>query len=216
MLPYWSIVKHKSRGFAQAGKITFESDEFKKTCARHNCNSFAIEMEDTILDFGNDPCWIGIIGNLTINDKDEMEIDWIDRIPWQYQDYKSLYYGEVSNVLPPHQSFDYAIDIQAGKEPTWGPIYSLSGRELSVLKEYIKEMLDGDTIRPGKSSAGAPTMFVQKPHGKCSRLCVDYRGLNMVTIMNMRPLPLMNEIQDRVQGAMIFTKINLKAGFNII
>jgi hypothetical protein len=70
MLPYWWIFKHKSQGFADGGKITFESEECKKTWMRHNCNSFTIEIDDNILDFGNDPQWIGIIGNLTINDKD--------------------------------------------------------------------------------------------------------------------------------------------------
>jgi len=113
-----------------------------------------------------------------------MEIDWIDRIPWQYRDYKSLYNGEISNVLPPHRSFDHAIDIQAGKEPPWGPIHPLSKKELSVLKEFIKEMLDQGKIRPSESPAGAPILFIPKPHGRGLRLCVDYRRLNRVTIMN--------------------------------
>ena len=101
MLPYWWMVKYEPKGFADEGKISFESEECKRTCTRHNCNSFTIKIDDTIQRFGNDPQWIEIIGNLKINDKDEMEIDWIDSIPWQYQDYKSLYNGEIWNVLPP-------------------------------------------------------------------------------------------------------------------
>jgi len=145
-----------------------------------------------------------------------MEIDWVDRIPWQYRDHKSLYNGEISNVLPPHQSFDHAIDIQAGKEPSWGPIYTPSEEELSVLEEYIKEMLDQGKIHPSKSPAGAPILFVPKPHGRGQQLCVDYLGPNEVTIMNRRPLPLMNDLQHRIQGARIITKIELKAGFHLI
>jgi hypothetical protein len=125
-----------------------------------------IEVYNTILDFGNDLLWIGIFGNLKINDKNEMEIDWIDRIPWQYRDYKSLYNEEFSNVLPPHRLFDNAIDIQMGKEPPWGPIYALSGTELLVFKEYIKEMLDQGKIRPSKSPAGASILCVPKQHGR--------------------------------------------------
>jgi len=187
-------VKHKAKGSAEGGKISFESDDCKKTCTKHNCTSFTIEINDTILNFRNDPQWIGIIGNININDKDEMEIDWIDRIPWQYRDFKSLYNGEISNMLPPHQSFDHAIDIQAGKEPSWGRIYALPEKELSVLKEYNKEMLDQGKIRPSMSPAGAPILFVPKPHGRGLRLCVYYRGLNRVTIMNRWLLPLMNEL----------------------
>jgi hypothetical protein len=48
MLPYWWIVKYKARGFTDGGKISFESEECMKTCTKHNCNSFTIEMEDTI------------------------------------------------------------------------------------------------------------------------------------------------------------------------
>jgi hypothetical protein len=55
MPPYWWNVKHKAKGFADGGKISFESEECKKTCTRHNCNSFTIEINDTVLDFGNDP-----------------------------------------------------------------------------------------------------------------------------------------------------------------
>ena len=117
MLPHWWIFKYHAGGFTDGGIIGFKSEECKNSCTRDNCNSFTIEIDDTILDLRNNPWWIAIIGNLKINDKDEMEIDWIDRIPWKYQDYQSLYNGEVSNVTQPHQSFDHSIDIQPGKEP---------------------------------------------------------------------------------------------------
>ena len=127
-----------------------------------------------------------------------------------------IYNGETANALPPHRSYDHAIDLKDGEQPPWGPIYALSEKELSVLKDYLKEMLDSGKIRPSKSPAGAPILFVPKPHGRGLRLCVDYRGLNRVTIMNRYPLPLMNELRDRVAGSRIFTKIDLKAGYNLI
>ena len=92
----------------------------------------------------------------------------------------------------------------------------LSEKKLSVLKEYLKEMLDSGKIRPRKSPGGAPILFVPKPHGRGLWLCVDYRDLNRVTIMNRYPLPLMNKLSDRVAGSRIFTKIDLKAGYNLI
>jgi len=75
MLPYWRIIKHKAKGFAAGGIICFESEECKATCTRHNCISFPIEIDDTILDFGNDPGWIAIFGSPNMNDTDEREID---------------------------------------------------------------------------------------------------------------------------------------------
>ena len=47
-------------------------------------------------------------------------------------------------------------------------------------------------------------------------MCVDYRGPNKVTILNRYPLPLMNELRDRVCGAKIFTKLDFKSGYNLI
>jgi hypothetical protein len=146
----------------------------------------------------------------------EMEIDWIDRIPRQYQDLKSQYTGKVSNALPPLHSVDHAIDIQIGKEPPWGPINALSEKQLSEFKQCIKQMLDQGKIRPSKSPAGAPILFVPNPDGRGLQLCVDYRELNMITTMNTRQLPMMNELQDRTQGAKVFTIIDLKARFHPI
>ena len=77
-------------------------------------------------------------------------------------------------------------------------------------------MLRSSTIRPSKSSAGAPILFVPKKEERGLRLCVDYRGLNKVTILNWYLLPLMNELRDSVRGPKIFTKLDLKSGYNLI
>ena len=137
-------------------------------------------------------------------------------ISWQYRDYKSVYNGQYSDGIPPHRSFHHAIDMVEVKEPPWGPIYVLSEKELQVLREYLDTMLKSGKIRPSKSPNGAPILFVPKHHGRGLRRCVDYRGLNKVTILNRYQLPLMNELRDRVRGANIFIKFDLKAGYNII
>ena len=103
-----------------------------------------------------------------------------------------------------------------GKEQPWGPLYALSEKEFQVLREYLDTMLKSRKIRPSKSPAGALILFVPKDYGCGLRFCVDYRGLNKVTILNRYQLPLMKELRDRVRGVKIFTKLNLKAGYNLI
>jgi len=88
--------------------------------------------------------------------------------------------------------------------------------ELQPLREWLKEMEKTGKIRRSTSAASSPILFVPKPNGRGLRLCVDYRGLNNVTIPNRYPLPLMQELQDRVQGAQWFTKLDLKNGFSLI
>ena len=77
----------------------------------------------------------------------------------------------------------HAIDLEPGKQPPYGPIYSLGPVELETLKIYIKTNLANGFIRPSKSPVGAPILLVRKLDGSL-RLCVDYRGLNNLTIKN--------------------------------
>ena len=48
------------------------------------------------------------------------------------------------------------------------------------------------------------------------RLCVDYRGLNKVTLKNRYPIPLMSELKEHLNRAKIFTKLDLKNSYYLI
>jgi hypothetical protein len=95
-------------------------------------------------------------------------------------------------------------------------MYPLNETELQVLWDYLKEILELGKICPSKSPTAAPIIFVPKAHGQGLTLCVNYHGLNKVTITNRYPVPIMSELHDRVRGAKIFTKIDLKNGYNLI
>ena len=145
-----------------------------------------------------------------------VEVKPLKDVPWQFRDYQWVFNSQYSDELPPHRSFDFTIDMVMGKEPPWGPIYALSEKKLEDLRTYFDDMLHSLKIRQCKSSAGAPILFVPKKEGRGLRLCVDYRGLNKVMILNWYPLPLMTELRDRVRGAKIFTKLDLKSWYNLI
>ena len=91
----------------------------------------------------------------------------------------------------------------------------MSAYQLDTLDKYLKEMLKQGKIVHSQSPAGAPILFVPKPDGKL-RLCVNYRNLNKLTILNKYPLPLMGELKDRVAGATILIKLNLKDGYHLV
>src|ERR1700712_2354959 len=217
ILPWWWSLKPPT-AYLMTGKsedLVFNSHSCIN-CTKEAVADFTIEYDNNVAAFGENEKCVGCIGSLKVDDDFNMEIDHIGRIPKHYHMWQSIFNGTVADVLPKHTSYDHAIDIQEGKEPPWGPIYALSEVELETLKEYLKKMLDAGKIRPSKSPAGAPILFIPKAHGRGLRLCVDYRGLNRVTILNRYALPLMDELRDRIQGAKIFTKIDLKAGFNLI
>jgi len=123
---------------------------------------------------------------------------------------------EAADALPDHRPYDCKIDLQEGSTAPWGPIYPLSEEELRTLREWLTEMEKMGKIKHSTSPASSPILFVPKPHGRGLHLCVDYRALNRITIPNRYPLPLMQELQDRVRAAQWFTKMNLKNGFHLI
>ena len=183
--------------------LTFEKGKIQiKT---HDCNKDeAFEWDDNLSNL-DDPnaVLVGRIGAIATQPPDNRE-----NIPREYNKYFHLFSEKTTAKLPPHRNFDHAIDITEGKQPPFGPIYSLSQKELEVLREYMDRMIVQGKIQPSKCPAGAPILFVPKPNGKL-RLCVDYRALNDVGIKNRYPLPLMNQLRDRVAGAKIFTKLDL-------
>jgi hypothetical protein len=81
-----------------------------------------------------------------------------------------------------------------------------------VLREYINENLKKGYIRPSILLTRYPVLFVPKLNGKL-RMCVDYRQLNAITIKNRYILSLIHEMQDRIKGSKIFSKINIRKGY---
>lgn len=116
-------------------------------------------------------------------------------LPEGYASYADVFDNDKAGVLPEHHPMEHKIDVEEGKDPPWSPVYPLGEPELDALREYLNSSLKKGWIRRSISPAGAPILFVPKKDGGL-RLCVDYRGLNAVTIRNRTPLPLISETLD--------------------
>jgi hypothetical protein len=112
---------------------------------------------------------------------DEDGGDIAERLPERYRQWASVFSEQEINRLPDHTEYDHKIQQVDGAQPPFGPIYPLSEKELQALREYLRKEVAAGKIMESKSPAGAPIIFVPKPDGSL-RLCVDYRGLNRVTI----------------------------------
>ena len=131
------------------------------------------------------------------------------KVPAEYSNYSNVFSAENAAELPENTRInEHAIELEEGKQPPFGPIYSLGPVELETLKTYIKTNLANSFIRPFKSSAGAPIFFDRKPNRNL-RLCVDYRDLNNITIKNRYPLALIGKSLDRLGQARRFTQLDL-------
>ncbi len=136
------------------------------------------------------------------------------KISLEYSDYADVFLFDLLIELPENTGInEYAIELVKDKQPPYGPIYSSSPVELETLKTYLETHLKTGFIRPSKSPTGAPILFDKKPYGSL-RLCVDYRGLNNLTIKNRYPLPLIGEFLNRLGRAKRFTQLDLTSVYH--
>ena len=136
-------------------------------------------------------------------------------IPPEYNDLEDVFGGLTEPQLPKSGQSDHAVDLEPNRKPPFGPLYNLSATELNTLRAYLDKNLESGLIRRSISSAASSMMFVAKKDGNL-RPVVDYRALNSITIKNRYPLPLITEALDRLSGARIFTKLDIRDAYNMI
>ena len=179
IVPYWWLAKHQPEGiFNNRSKhLKFSSPACVERCTKTACQQFTITYDTSLLDYPWDTNDVGVIGSVTISAASGPPLI-LPTIPEEYMEFQEVFSKELADSLPLHRSYDQPIDLKPGEQPPRGPVYALSEMELKALREYLDDMLRTGKIRPSKSPAGAPILFVPKAHGRGLRLCVDYRGFN--------------------------------------
>ncbi|KAA0033145.1 DNA/RNA polymerases superfamily protein [Cucumis melo var. makuwa] len=128
------------------------------------------------------------------------------------REYPDVFPNELPG-LPPPREIDFAIELELGTAPISRAPYRMAPAELNELKVQLQELLDKGFIRPSVSPWRAPVLFMKKKDGSMC-LCIDYRELNKVTVKNRYPLYQIDDLFDQLQGATIFSKIDLRSGYH--
>ena len=187
-------------------------DKKEFTAAILDADSETFVLHVAALDIGGTnmavyPSWAAQIGLLKANKAPTI-------VPAEYFDYTDVFSSELAAELPEHTGTnDHSIELENVKQPPYGSIYSLGPVELEMLKAYFETNLVNSFIRPSKSPAGAPIFFDRKPNGSL-RLCVNYRGLNNLTIKNQYPLPLISKLLNRLSWAKRFIELDLTNAYH--
>ena len=138
------------------------------------------------------------------------------RIYIEYFDLSNVFFSDSAAEPLEHNGINHhLIHLLDDKKPLYGPIYSLGLVELEILKTYIEANLASCFIRPFKSPAGAPILFVQKKDGSL-RLCVDYREFNNLTIKNCYLLLLISNSLNCLGCAQRFTWLDLTNSYYLM
>jgi hypothetical protein len=136
-------------------------------------------------------------------------------IPSQYQEFKNVFEKKNVNSLPKHRAYNCTTDLEEGAQPPFEPIYNLSQDKLATLHEYIEENFKRGFIQHSKSQVSVPIFFIKKKDDSL-RMCVDYCGLNQLTIKNQYPLPLISRLLDQLNHGKVYTKIDLREAYNLV
>ncbi|KAK3518698.1 hypothetical protein QTP70_008581 [Hemibagrus guttatus] len=133
----------------------------------------------------------------------------------EYAEFQEVFSEERAARLPAHQPWDCAINLLPNASPPRGRVYPLSLPESKAMEEYIETALAAGHIRPSTSPAAAGFFFVGKKDGGL-RPCIDYRGLNTITVPYPYPLPLVPAALEQLRGARIFSKLDLRSAYNLV
>lgn len=149
-----------------------------------------------------------------VTPKSQEEID-LTNVPSEYHDLCEVFSKDHALSLPPHRPYDCAIDLLPGAPLPTKRLYNLSKPEREAMEKYINDSLSAGLIRPSSSPVGAGFFFVEKKD-KTLRPCIDFTGLNDITVKNKYPLPLIDSAFGPLHEATVFSKLDLRNAYHLV
>ena len=142
---------------------------------------------------------------------DHRKVD--EMVPKRFLKWRKVFGKIESERMPTRKIWDHAIDLKKTFKPQKGKIYPLSKDEREEVQKFVDDQLIKRYIKPSKSPQTSPVFFVGKKDGK-KRMVMDYWSLNEQTMKNNYLLSLITDLINNMGSKKVFTKIDLRWGFN--
>jgi len=104
------------------------------------------------------------------------------------------------------------IEMKEGTRPVKSALRRKAWTEKDVIRREVAAMLELGVIRPSVSPWASPVQLVRKKDGNL-RFCIDFRRVNADLTLDAFPTPLVDEVIDDLQGATVFSSLDLKSGY---
>ncbi|XP_017434719.2 uncharacterized protein LOC108341562 [Vigna angularis] len=122
-------------------------------------------------------------------------------------------FQEPTTLPPTRPGHDHKIPLVTGANPINKRPYRYVKQQKDIIDKLVHDSLKSGIIQQSSSPFASPVVLVGKKDGSW-RLCVDYRDLNKQTIKDRFPIPLVDDLLDELHGSMVFSKIDLRSGYN--
>ena len=117
--------------------------------------------------------------------------------------------------LPPLRGIEHQIDFVPGASLPNRPAYMTNLTKAKEIQQQIEGLIAKRWVQDSMSPCVMPIILVPKKDGRW-RMCTDCRAINNITIKYRHPIPRLDDLLDELHGSQIFSKIDLKNGYNQI
>jgi len=131
------------------------------------------------------------------------------------QEFEDLFPKDDPHGLPPFRGIEHQNDFVPGASLPNRLAYRTNPIEIKEIESQVNELLEKGWVQKSLSPGVVPVLLVPKKDGKW-RICCDCRAINNITIKYRHPIPRLDDMLDKLHGAQIFSKIDLKSGYHQI
>nr|GEW51033.1 hypothetical protein [Tanacetum cinerariifolium] len=118
-------------------------------------------------------------------------------------------------TLPPKRSHDHQIQLFPNSPPVNVRPYRHHSVQKDAIEQMVNKLLELGVIKHSQSPFSSPIIMVKKKD-RSWRMCVDYKKINKSTIKDKFPILMIEELTDELNGAIMFSKLDLRSRYNQI